>query len=72
MLECLGLRGIPEVSTMVVVRLLSIPGGIVIIGTMVWMLAMNVSFTNEVMRLEVRKRNKGVNTLTFLLPNRRS
>ena len=45
----------PEVSTMVVVRLLSIPGGMVIIGTIVWILEMNVSFTSEVMSLHVRK-----------------
>ena len=53
---------IPDVSTMVVVRLLSIPGGMVIIGTMVCMFEMNVSFTNEVMRLQVRQRKKVVNT----------
>ena len=46
---------VPDVSTMVVVRLMSIPGGMVIIGTMVWMFEMNVSFTNEVMSLKVRK-----------------
>jgi hypothetical protein len=46
---------VPEVSTMVVVRLLSIPGGMVIIGTTVWIFEMNVSFTNEVISLEIRK-----------------
>lgn len=39
-------------STIVVVRLLSIPGGMVITGTIVWIFEMNVSFTNEVISLK--------------------
>jgi hypothetical protein len=44
---------VPEVSTMVVVRLLFIPGGMVITGTIVWMFEMKVSFTSEVISLKV-------------------
>jgi TATA-box binding protein (TBP) (component of TFIID and TFIIIB) len=43
---------VPEVSTMVVVRLMFSSGGMVITGTTLCMLGMNVSFTNAVMRLE--------------------
>lgn len=43
---------IPDVSTMVVVRLVFISGGIVITGTIVWMFEMKVSFTKEVMSLQ--------------------
>jgi hypothetical protein len=42
---------VPDVSTIVVVRLVFMSGGIVITGTIVWMFEMNVSFTNEVMSL---------------------
>lgn len=40
---------VPEVSTMVVFRLLFNSGGIVIGGTIVWIFDMNVSFTKDVM-----------------------
>ena len=39
-------------STMVVVRLVFMSGGMVITGTIVCMLEMNVSFTNDVMSLD--------------------
>lgn len=43
---------VPDVSTIVVVRLVLMSGGIVITGTIVWMFEMNVSFTKEVMSLQ--------------------
>ena len=59
---------VPEVSTMVVVRLLSIPGGMVIIGTIVWMFEMNVSFTNEVISSEVSQMNERGRYVDFPTP----
>lgn len=45
--------GVPEVSTMVVVTVLSLltSGGMVITGTTVWIFEMNVSFTKDVTSL---------------------
>ena len=41
----------PEVSTIVVVRFVSPFGGIVIVGTMVWMLGINESLTSAMISL---------------------
>jgi len=42
---------LPEVSTIVVVRFVSPFGGIVIVGTMVWMLGINESLTSAMISL---------------------
>ena len=61
--------GVPEVSTIVVVRLLSAPGGMVITGTIVWIFEMKASFTRDVISLKVSwSMHKAIFTLTCLLP----
>jgi len=47
----LVLEDVPEVSTIVVVRLLLSSGGMVITGTTVWILDTNESLTKEVISL---------------------
>jgi len=42
---------LPEVSTIVVVRFVSPFGGIVIVGTIVWMLGINESLTSAMISL---------------------
>lgn len=43
---------VPEVSTIVVVRFVSMFGGIVMVGTMVWIFGINESLTRVIMSLE--------------------
>jgi hypothetical protein len=43
---------VPEVSTIVVVRFVSMFGGIVIVGTMVWIFGINESLTSVIISLE--------------------
>jgi len=44
---------LPEVSTIVVVRFVSAFGGIVIVGTIVWMLGINESLTSAIISLDM-------------------